>query len=217
MTTAPDSRSDTEQRILAAAKRVFVRKGVDGAVMQDIADEAKISRTALHYYFRSKEKLFGAVFQDLLARFFPKANEILNQPISFREKLPRFVNEYLDLLKENPYLSNFIMNELNRDPDKVAGYFAKGELLSTKVIRRIEQELRDLNPHVSAPHFVMDLVSMCVFPFIAEPVVKQLFINPEPEAFNRFIEERKRIIVDMLMCYIDAMPLMGESDKQNSF
>jgi len=207
MTITPDNPLDTEQRILDAAKRVFVRKGVAGAVMQDIADEANISRTSLHYYFRSKKKLFDAVFRDLFDRFLPRVNEVLNQYIPFREKLPRFVNEYLELLKENPYLPNFIMNELNRAPDKVEGYFARGELLSVKVIRRIEQQLHDVNPHVSAPHFVMNLISMCVFPFIAKPVVKQLFINPEPEAFNRFIEERKRIIVDMLMCYIDAMPL----------
>ena len=52
----------TEEKILAAAKKVFVLKGMAGARMQDIADEAGINKALLHYYFRSKEKLFESDF-----------------------------------------------------------------------------------------------------------------------------------------------------------
>lgn len=51
----------TEQLILEAAKKVFIRKGMHGARMQEIADEAQINKALLHYYYRSKQQLFEAV------------------------------------------------------------------------------------------------------------------------------------------------------------
>ena len=53
---------NTEQTILEAAKKIFIHKGMDGARMQEIADEAGINKALLHYYFRSKDKLFEAIF-----------------------------------------------------------------------------------------------------------------------------------------------------------
>ena len=55
---------NTESRILEAAKEVFIAKGFDGARMQEIADTAEINKALLHYYFRNKDKLFEAVFED---------------------------------------------------------------------------------------------------------------------------------------------------------
>ncbi len=50
--------SDTQAKILQAAKTVFTRKGYDGASMQAIAREAGINKALLHYYCRSKDNLF---------------------------------------------------------------------------------------------------------------------------------------------------------------
>ena len=61
-----------EQRILAAAKKIFLSKGLDGARMQDIADEAGINKAMLHYYFRSKDKLFEMIFEDIARHFMPR-------------------------------------------------------------------------------------------------------------------------------------------------
>ena len=54
---------DTEGQILDAAKNVFQKKGMDGARMQEIADAAGINKAMLHYYYRSKQLLFEAVFK----------------------------------------------------------------------------------------------------------------------------------------------------------
>ena len=48
----------TEQKILLAARKIFFQKGLAGARMQDIANEAGINKAILHYYFRSKDQLF---------------------------------------------------------------------------------------------------------------------------------------------------------------
>ena len=49
-----EKKEKSKKKILAAAKKVFVSKGMAGARMQDIADEAGINNTLLHYYFRNK-------------------------------------------------------------------------------------------------------------------------------------------------------------------
>ncbi len=60
---------DTEGQILNAAENVFQKKGMDGARMQEIADEAGINKAMLHYYYRSKQLLFEAVFTNAFLTF----------------------------------------------------------------------------------------------------------------------------------------------------
>jgi len=67
-------KDNTRDRILMASKNVFQSKGMAGARMQDIADEAGINKALLHYYFSSKEKLFEVIFKEAFAQFFPKIN-----------------------------------------------------------------------------------------------------------------------------------------------
>lgn len=201
---------NTEQRILNAAKLLFVQQGMDGTKMQDIADAAQISRTSLHYYFRNKQKLFEAVFHDQFNRFLPRVTKIMEQDVTFEERLGQFVDEYHALFLANPYLPNFMMSELNREPDKIIELFAGEGLFSRRVREQVEGELRHLNPSVQASHFILNLVSMCAFPFIAGPVVKEFLITTKsetdkPDAFHLFMEERKKVIVDTLMCCINSV------------
>ena len=89
-----------EERILAAAKKVFTTKGMAGARMQDIADEAGINKALVHYYFRDKDKLFEVVFLAEAQKFFPKINAIFNSEATLFAKIENFVNEYIDEMQE---------------------------------------------------------------------------------------------------------------------
>lgn len=60
--TAVSERQDTQQLILDAAEAVFANNGFDAATTRAIADEAGVNSALIHYYFRSKERLFEAVF-----------------------------------------------------------------------------------------------------------------------------------------------------------
>ncbi|UCG28570.1 MAG: TetR/AcrR family transcriptional regulator, partial [Bacteroidales bacterium] len=120
-----EKKPGTEALIFEAAKRVFGRKGLDGARMQEIADEAGINKALLHYYFRTKEKLFEAVLTDIFQSFFPKAMVIMADPdISIREKIEQFVNIYISLIQENPYMPGFMAHELTKGgAEKIIGIF----------------------------------------------------------------------------------------------
>ena len=127
--------TETEQKILDAAKKVFVVKGMTGARMQEIADEAGINKSLLHYYFRTKEKLFEAVFQSALGEFFPKVTSYMISDISLEDKIKVFVKEYSKVLQENPFLPSFIIGEVNRNPDNIIQYFKQniGNIKETSI------------------------------------------------------------------------------------
>ncbi len=196
--------TDTERRILDVAKRVFVQKGLEGTSMQDIASAADISRTSLHYYFRSKRRLFETVLDDLLARLLPQVEGILFEDCDLRKKLDRFVSVYLNIFLENPYLPNFVMNELNQDPAEVIGRLSRQGVLSPRLQKQIRADLRKIDPSIEASQFMMNVISLCVFPFIARPVVEAFFANGRADAFERFIEARKAVIVDTLIASISS-------------
>src|SRR3954462_1734201 len=93
----------TEERILSAAQKVFLAKGMDGARMQDIADEAGINKALLHYYFRSKDKLFEQIFLNVATAFLPKIFFILKGENTLFEKIEKFCDEYITQIIKTPY------------------------------------------------------------------------------------------------------------------
>src|ERR1700760_2981046 len=98
----------TENQIFEAALKVFQKKGLAGARMQEIADEAGINKSMLHYYFRSKDKLFLEVFrcsvQDFKAGLYP----ILDQEGPWEESIRNLCGYYMEFMSKNPDLALFI-------------------------------------------------------------------------------------------------------------
>ena len=187
---------NTEEIILQAARKVFVKKGMYGARMQDIADEARINKALLHYYFESKDKLFEKVFMEAAGHLFPKINEVFNSDISLFEKIERFCEEYIEGVMQNPYLPLFVMNEVNQDPEyfmkKVWGTKNKPE--PSKFLRQIEEEVKKgtIKP-ISPLQLMMNLLSMTIFPFVAKPIF-QMNLGLDEFQFRHVMEQRKKEI-----------------------
>src|SRR5678816_3711188 len=118
--------TDTEQRILEAAKAVFVRQGTAGARMLEIAEEAGVNQALLHYYFRSKERLAQAVFQQIASRLFPALIQTLGSDLSLDEKIDRLVTLYLDNLSKSPFLPGYLLSDLHHHPERLPQLLALG-------------------------------------------------------------------------------------------
>ena len=190
----------TEERILASAKKIFVEKGMAGARMQDIADDAGINKALLHYYFRSKEKLFEVIFKEAASRLFPTIVNILNADLPLFDKLRRFTNDYLEIVIENPYLPLFVLNEINKQPHAFSKkVFGNNRPPVHKLAEQIEKEIRKktIRP-ISPAHLVMNMMSMCVFPFLGKPMI-QLSMNIDDAQFRNLMEERKTLIADFII------------------
>ncbi|WP_423126681.1 TetR/AcrR family transcriptional regulator [Gaoshiqia sp. Z1-71] len=185
-------KDNTEEKILDAATTVFVRKGMDGARMQEIADEAKINKALLHYYFRSKDKLFDAIFSKIISFAFPKIGQILQSDIDFKSKVEQAIDTYLDLLLKYPYLPGFILKEVNRDPSVFFKLVIKHGF-SPKPIFKIISEAMDRGEiiRMKPEHLVVNVISLCVFPFAGKPVISFVAFDEDKEATRAFLEERK--------------------------
>lgn len=187
---------DTSEKILAAARKVFLVEGMAGARMQDIADEAGINKALLHYYFKNKEKLFEVIFLQEAQKFFPKINMIFQSDLPLFEKIHRFVGEYIDEILESPYLPLFVMNEINRDPDKfLYKVWGKDKLPGPeKFLKQIEQEVKKgaIKP-ISPLHLLMNMISMCIFPFVGKPMFMRNLGLDEIQ-FKQIMKQRKEEI-----------------------
>jgi AcrR family transcriptional regulator len=107
----------TEEKIFEAATIVFEEEGLTGARMQNIADRAGINKSLLHYYFRTKDHLFEAVFTKLAKKMFTKFTPIFEKNLSLEEKIRFFFREHISFMQQNPKLPGFILNEINHMGD----------------------------------------------------------------------------------------------------
>jgi TetR/AcrR family transcriptional regulator len=183
----------TEEKILEAARKVFVRKGMSGARMQEIADEAGINKALLHYYFRNKEMLFDTIFRQAAQKLFPQLSIIFESDMGLFDKIETFVASYTDVMLENPYLPMFVLGEINQNPET---FYRKmrGELKfpkPDKFLAQIDREVRKGTiKKISPLQLLMNLISGTIFPFMAKPMF-QLHIGLDELQFRQFILQRK--------------------------
>ncbi|SMO39101.1 transcriptional regulator, TetR family [Saccharicrinis carchari] len=189
---------DVEGRILIAAKKVFQSKGMEGARMQEIADEAGINKAMLHYYYRSKQQLFEAVFTQLFTLLTLQLNKALNDDSSLEEKIRNFTSNYISFIADHPYLPNFIIQEINRSPDfilKFRSFFPD--------LKKFKAQLEDVIPDEKIKSFTVEklfvnVLSLNVFPFLAKPLLKA-FLHIDENDFQQLMEQRKAEVAEIII------------------
>ncbi len=188
-----ERKNTTEERILESARQIFQTKGLQGARMQEIADNAKINKAMLHYYYRSKELLFEAVFEEAANRIFPKIVELLNTEFPLFEKIEHFVDYYLTTLLENKYMPAFVLNELNQNPERLVKLMSeRGIFKQEKFIEQINSAIKDkIIIPIDPRQLITNIISMSIFPFAGRPILMGLFKLDE-ESYYQFIESRKK-------------------------
>lgn len=191
---------NTEGQILEAAKNVFQSKGMDGARMQEIADKAGINKAMLHYYYRSKQLLFEAVFKNAFSLLAPQLNAILNDDSSIEEKIRNFSSNYISFIIKHPYLPNFIIQELNRNPEFVLKLKEDKRFPNLKKFKKqIENDVKNgLIKPISAEQLFINILALNIFPFVAKPLV-MAFTNTDDKAYKRLMEDRKTEVTNFII------------------
>ncbi len=183
----------TEEKIFESATDVFLDRGMDGARMRDIADHAGINKALLHYYYRTKEHLFDAVFEKMANRILKKFSPVLDPSMSLDDKIRFFFREHISFLQENPRLPGFILNEINRNPERIKKYLAGYDLnnLWLKIYSLHKKKLDEYKIDASMmPQIMSSIVAMSVFPFAARGIFEAI-LEKQGLSFNSFLEERK--------------------------
>lgn len=196
---------NTEEQIIAAAKKIFLQKGLAGARMQDIADEAGINKALLHYYYRSKDKLFEMVFDAALDKVISRLALIISTNMPLAEKIRTIAQVYIEGLSENPHLPLFILNELQQDPEllirkfKARPNFPNLQHFLMEIAQAGEQ---GIIKKISPIQLLINILSLCVFPFAARPLLKGI-LGMDDVQFRLLIEERKQLVGDFIMKAIE--------------
>jgi TetR/AcrR family transcriptional regulator len=192
--------TETEALILDAARKVFLDNGFDGSTMQHIANVAGINKALLHYYFRSKDRLFEAVFMEAFAKMVPNLFKIFTADIPFTEKIRALVNAYISALQEYPQIPQFILHELHRNPGRIIELMHSTGIDPEMVMNIIRMELKKGNHvEIEPKQFMVNLLAMCIFPFAARPMIQGFIFKNDTKAYEEFLEKRKTEVADFII------------------
>lgn len=192
---------DTDERILEIAREHFVQKGFAATRMQEIADEANINKAMLHYYFRSKDKLYREVVSHTMASVVPRFSEAMEFQGPFWEKVDLIISKYITVLLDEPAFPFFIMSELSQKKNvlvdemrKQTNFMPSLQAFLGQMMMEMQQgSIRQINPI----QLMLSIMGLTVFPFIAKPIFINV-MNVADDSFSKLMEERKQIVMDFL-------------------
>ena len=191
-----------ESRILEAAKSVFIRDGLDVASMGGIAREAGITRTSLNYYFRTKEKLFAAVYNGIVHDFLPaiEAAALCNKPVF--ERIEEIVGIYTKMLLKNPGIVLFIANESGKNPERYFEILASSPKILASA-KRIGAEIkRNMDEgklrKMPLEYFATTFLGLLFFPFLGKNIISGIFFKGDGRRFNKFALQRQAFVVESI-------------------
>lgn len=200
--------NDLEDKIIVAAKELFIQKGFEQTGMSDIAVRVGINRTALHYYFRTKERMFQAVAGSIMAEVIPQARTIIAGDQPFFDKLESIIDMYMDLYRRNPDLLFFIFNESRRDINLIRSIIDSSTLVDYfhDILCMVEQEMASGRiKRIPLPYLAMRILSQVTIPFIAKPLVISANGLTE-EAFDSFVFGWKNYMLSELRLALAPTP-----------
>jgi len=194
--------TETEAKIIQAATEVFLEKGKDGARMQEIAGRANINKALLHYYFRSKDKLYEKVFREKVFRFLDELFSSVPQTDDIKIVLKEFTANYIDLISSHPELVRFILWEIRRGgqymSDALRDIFAKHGFTKFPFLEKVqnaisEGTIRPLDPL----HLIISVIGICVYPFIAQPLLENAIPGIQISS-EGFLQKRKEEVFNLI-------------------
>lgn len=192
--------NDLERQIIDTAQQIFIEKGFAGTSMSDIAATVGINRPTLHYYFRTKDKMFKAVFGSIVISLMPKIHDIIKLDIPFVDRMGMVLDEYIELFTKEPYLPKFICGEIQRDVNhlleaaKELQFEAALTLIKDNLLAEMEAGKIKKIP---LPMVFLTFYSLLTYPFLVRNLITTLFLDNE-EDFTSFLQEWKQHIITEL-------------------
>lgn len=198
-------KNNTEQLVIMAAKQVFIEKGYAETSMSDIAIKAGINRPALHYYFRTKEKMFEAVFADIVHSFVPSIQEVLLMAIPIDERIVKVADIYFETMQREPLLPMFVLREVQRDALHLLNTARKIETIQYmgKIGAALEAEMSEGKIRRVPVEFVFYTFYGLLFaPFLSKPLTDVAFNHDNENFADRLCEWKEQVVRQMksLLC-----------------
>lgn len=193
-----DGAATTEEKILQAAEREFLRKGFAGARTTAIAEAAGVTHAMLHYYFRTKDNLFVRIVTnkaELLGEIFLMPS--VDESVPLFDKITKIVGQHFDFIAANPDLPRFMINEVFARPQRVAKF---GAVMCERLPKVLDALQRQIDSEaaagrcrrVEAPQLLIDIVSLNIFPILAGALIENIYGGRTEDDRKAFLTARKR-------------------------
>lgn len=188
---------DTEALILQAAEKEFLEKGYSGAKTTSIAETAGVTHAMFHYYFRTKDKLFEKIMAEKMAQLKDLMfSAIGNTELPLKERIKQGVERHFDFIAANPLLPRFIFNELYLNPVRVEDAKADIITMATALLKNLQETIdhdaeQRLCNRVDARMLLLDIISLNIFPFIAQPILSGVLASSN-ESIDALLDQRKK-------------------------
>ena len=195
---------DTETKILQAAEKEFFEKGYAGARTASIAKAAGVTHAMLHYYFRTKDKLFERIVSEKINKLGDIVlSAIGDSNLPLEDRIRQGVERHFDFISANRDLPRFIVNEVLTGPEIVRTIGTSIQNIVNNVLSNLQHEIdeyaaKGLCLHIDARMLLIDIVSLNVFPFMAAPIV-QGAIGDSYESYDEFLALRKKENVETIL------------------
>jgi TetR/AcrR family transcriptional regulator len=193
----------TEEHIKAVARKVFIEKGFEATTTRDIAQAADTNVALINYYFRSKEKLFQAIFEEVAKDFFSSLIKVFNQDIPLKQKLELLIEKDVDFLLQNPDIPNFMMNQLRvHGKDFFQKFLRKDQIMDSLMMKQMEiaianGEMRNLKFYEC---FLL-IISNIQFLFISKPIMSHMG-DLDEAGFRELVLVHKERVKEIVLGYI---------------
>lgn len=192
-----------EQAILEAATKLFLEKGFKATSTTEIAKVVGCNQALVHYYYRTKDRLFDAIFEKKMKVFFGSLLKISHEDLPFEEKLTKRIESHFDAIKEDPKLPLFFFNEISTNPKRLETLKSILGDLPQLVLAQMQKELKDEIDkgnirHITVYDLMMTIVSLNIIVFLAEPMFKTI-TKISDEQFKQLQERRKQENVHIIL------------------
>jgi TetR/AcrR family transcriptional regulator len=191
----------TERRIKDTAKRIFFGKGRFNAKLHEIAKEAGLNRALLHYYFRNRENLFEVVLKEAIDDSFLKMFAILSTDKPFEEKVEEAIHHIVDSLAEFPFMENFIISEINKNPGNagIVSPVAPGKTFTKQFLKEVKGYFRKNKlPSIPPEQFIVNMMALCAYPSSTKPIIQGI-LGYNEKTYTAFLKSRKKILPGIIL------------------
>ena len=176
------TRSNTKEKILESAKKLFSDYGYSSVSMSEIAKEVKITKAALYYHFESKKEIYLEVMQESFEALLKKLKEAIGLKTTFEKKFHQTLMAYLEfsLNEKNPIQET--IQKISR-LDKTTVKFTQE--LQWQIIKKFEdlikegQKKKKLLSNLSSKAVARFVIGLMDITIVQKDFVKNKKINPK--------------------------------------
>jgi|GEM_PF-4231189 len=193
---------DSKQKIFKAAETLFARKGYDRVSVVEIASKAKISKSLIFHYFKSKEKILIDLIKKKLEEFEYLLTESLKNETP-RKKLESFIDNYLNLIARQTDFFKILFRETLSSNKKITELIIRHNARIASTIRLIIEEgkeLGDFRPDVDTESFSI-LLTTLLNSTAAIKALQSLKPKPFQLNFKNLKAEIKKLMIERILSH----------------